>query len=198
LRVPTANLSEVQQALARGAILTDTLIYFETEVRDATPVDLAAGLRYRMLGPKDALKVEALARAAFKDYLGHYHADPNLSREAVDEVYASWAHRSCEGPPTADAIIGVEDDKEEIVGFIALKQSGELASIELNAVAPLYQRRGIYAGLIEKSIDWASKHSCCRVSVSTQLNNLSAQKVWCRHGFEPIRSYYTLHLWVSK
>lgn len=197
LRVPTSNLKGVQQALARGAILADTLVYFEAEVVETTPIALARGLVHRLLSSRDAVKVEALARAAFKDYVGHYHADSRLSREAADETYASWAHRSCGGPPTADAAIGVEDEKGEIIGFITLKRSGELASIELNAVSPAYQRRGIYAGLVGLSMNWALKHSCRRISVSTQLNNVSAQKVWCRYGFEPIRSYYTLHLWSS-
>ncbi|WP_140633005.1 GNAT family N-acetyltransferase [Methylibium rhizosphaerae] len=196
LRVPTSNLRGAQQALAEGAILADTLVYYEAAVGDPAPVTLAAGLHHRMLGPQDAQEVETLARAAFRDYVGHYHADDRLSREAADETYASWASRSCEGPPVADAVIGVEDNDGSIVGFITLRRAGELASIELNAVSPDHQRRGIYAGLVGLSMNWASQQGCRKVSVSTQLNNVSVQKVWCRFGFEPARSYYTLHLWI--
>jgi ribosomal protein S18 acetylase RimI-like enzyme len=196
LRVPATNIIGVQLALEKGAILADTLVCFEAEVGEAAPVDLDTGLRYRMLGPQDALKVAAIARLAFKDYLGHYHADSKLSREAADETYVSWAHRSCESRMVADAVIGIEDSEGEMMGFITLKQSGESASIELNAVSPRYQRRGIYAGLVRLSMYWAMQHSCRRISVSTQLNNVSVQKVWCRHGFEPASSYYTLHLWI--
>ena len=196
LRVPTTNLNGVQLALEHGAILADTLVYFEAEVVEPKPVKLYKGLRHRMLGPQDALKVAALAKLAFKDYVGHYHADPKLSREAADEAYVSWAYRSCEGRPVADAIIGIENGNDEMIGFITLKRYGELATIELNAVSPLYQRRGIYTGLVGLSMYWAAQHSCRRISVSTQLNNVSVQKVWCRYGFEPARSYYTLHLWI--
>lgn len=196
LRVPTSNLQGTQQALAHGAILADTLVYYEAEVSEPASVALAAGLHRRMLGPQDAHKVETLARAAFRDYVGHYHADAKLSREAADETYASWAYRSCEGPPVADAVIGIEDDGGNIVGFITLRQAGELALIELNAVSPAHQRRGIYAALVGLSMNWASQQGCRKVSVSTQLNNVSVQKVWCRFGFEPARSYYTLHLWI--
>ena len=135
LRVPTSNLQGAQQALARGAILTDTLVYYEAAVGEPAPVALGAGMHHRMLGRQDAEAVETLARAAFKDYVGHYHADAKLSREAADETYASWAHRSCEGPPVADAVLGIEGDGGNIVGFITLRRTGESASIELNAVS---------------------------------------------------------------
>lgn len=196
LRVPTSNLLGAQQALAKGAILADTLVYYEVAVREHDPVVLGPGLRHRILGPQEAFKVEKLARAAFRNYIGHYHADPKLSSEAADEAYASWAYRSCEGLPVANVVIGIEDDRDDIVGFITLKRSGDLASIELNAVSPLHQRRGIYAALVGLAMNWAMKEGCSRVSVSTQLNNVSVQKVWCRFGFEPIKSYHTLHLWI--
>lgn len=196
LRVPTANLKGAQQAIACGAILADTLIYYEAAVCESVSVELSLGLRYRVLGPQDAQMVEALARAAFRNYIGHYHSDDKLSPEAADETYASWAYRSCEGLPVADAVIGIEDDASVLAGFITLKRSGELASIELNAVSPDYQRRGIYAALVRLAMNWAAKQGCRKISVSTQLNNVSVQKVWCRLGYEPTRSYYTLHLWI--
>lgn len=196
LRVPTSNLKGAQQAFFRGAILADTLIYYEAALGEPVPVELALGLRYRMLGKQDAQMVEMLARTAFRNYVGHYHADSKLSSEAADETYASWAYRSCEGLPVAEAVIGIEDDASVLAGFITLKRSGELASIELNAVSPDYQRRGIYASLVRLAMNWAVKNGCRRISVSTQLNNISVQKVWCRLGYEPTRSYYTLHLWL--
>lgn len=196
LRIPTSNLLGAQQALAQGAILADTLVYYEAAVREQDDVVLGRGLRHRMLGQQEASKVEKLARSAFQNYVSHYHADPKLSREAADETYASWAYRSCEGLPVANVVIGIENDADDIVGFITLKRSGDLASIELNAVSPLHQRRGIYAALVRLAMNWAMKEGCSRVSVSTQLNNISVQKVWSRFGFEPVKSYYTLHLWI--
>jgi ribosomal protein S18 acetylase RimI-like enzyme len=196
LRVPTSNLLGAQQALAQGAILADTLVYYEAAVREQDDVVLGRGLRHRMLGPPEASKVEKLARAAFKNYVGHYHADPKLPKEAADESYASWAYRSCEGLPVANVVIGIEDDVDDIVGFIALKRHADLASIELNAVSPTHQRRGIYTALVGLAMNWAMKEGCSRISVSTQLNNVSVQKVWSRFGFEPTKSYYTLHLWI--
>lgn len=196
LRVPTSNLKGAQQAFAHGAILADTLVYYEAAVGEPVPVELTIGLRYRMLGPQDAQMVETLARAAFRNYVGHFHADDKLSRDAADETYASWAYRSCEGSPVADAVIGIEDNAGDVTGFITLKRSGELATIELNAVSPDYQRRGIYAALVGLAMNWAAKQECRKIAVSTQLNNVAVQKVWCRLGFEPTRSYYTLHLWI--
>ncbi len=197
LRVPTTNLLGAQQALAQGAILADTLIYYEAAVREQDDVVLGRGLRHRILGPQEASKVEKLARAAFQNYVGHYHADPKLSKEAADETYASWAYRSCEGLPVANVVIGIEDSVDDIVGFITLKCYADLASIELNAVSPIHQRRGIYAALVGLAMKWAMKEGCTRLSVSTQINNVSVQKVWIRFGFEPIKSFHTLHLWIS-
>lgn len=196
LRVPTTNLQGAQQALTIGAILTDTLVYYNYKVSDPVPIVLDDKLTHRLLNSQDAQKVESLAREAFRDYLGHYHADPKLSRQAADETYASWAYRSCLGFPVADAVIGIENDKSDIMGFITLKRDQQLTLIELNAVSPHYQQRGIYAALVGLAINWAVKQGCVKLSVSSQLNNISVQKVWCRLGFEPSKSFYTLHLWI--
>jgi hypothetical protein len=39
------------------------------------------------------------------------------------------------------------------------------------------------------------KQQVKRMVISTQVTNVAVQKVWCRVGFEPANSYYTLHKW---
>jgi hypothetical protein len=47
------------------------------------------------------------------------------------------------------------------------------------------------------SLQWCRSQGAQRMIISTQVVNVSMQKVWCRVGFEPSHSYYTFHKWFS-
>lgn len=197
-RVPTSEIKIVQEAQQCGALLADTLVYFEKWPTDRYDVSLPSGFSHRLAGPADADEVETIARLAFKGYFGHYHADSRLSQDAADETYASWARRSCSGAPVADAVIILQDAHTAIVGFLTVRtDSSQSFSIELNAISPRYQGQGLYPTLVQLAQNWGLETGCQRLAISTQVDNLHVQRVWCRLGLEPFKSYYTLHLWMS-
>ncbi len=199
LRTSTSDLSCVQAAQRHGALLTDTLVHFEKRPLDGGGAQLPAGFSARRAGTADAAAVEALARRAFRGYGGHYHADPRLARQAADETYASWARRSCLGAPAADAVVVVTALGGAIVGFATLKTiDADTFSIPLNGVAPEHQGRGLYGELLRLAQRWGIEQSLGRLVISTQVDNLRAQRAWCRLGFLPLRSEYTLHLWIDR
>ena len=90
------------------------------------------------------------------------------------------------------------EDGSNLAGFATLRMnSPEEGEGLLYAVAPEYQRRGVCPALMIHSLRWCRSQGAGRMLISTQLTNISMQKVWCRVGFEPSHSYYTFHKWFD-
>ena len=64
-----------------------------------------------------------VAAASFRDYFGHYHADPRLDRAKCDETYASWAERSCVDEAVASGVL-VAEHGGRVAGFLTLQARG--------------------------------------------------------------------------
>lgn len=62
--------------------------------------------------------VESIARSAFSAYIGHYHADARLDKEAVKEIYPDWSRRAMSIAGVADCVLVVED-AGLISGFVS-------------------------------------------------------------------------------
>jgi hypothetical protein len=64
----------------------DTLVYYRCYlVKKSLPDRNSVLIRYCV--PADVERGHQIAREAFQDYHGHYHADPRLDRAACDDVY---------------------------------------------------------------------------------------------------------------
>lgn len=196
-RCPTAELAQVQQLEAAGAFLTDTLVYFNKRHIGAAAVELPEGYASRLANAADSEAVGALAGLTFAGYLGHYHADPRLDPRQADQVYLEWAAKSCANPAVADAVLLIEGGGE-IAAFATLKVHGprEFEGV-LFGVHPGHQGKRLYHALMQLAQNWACERDIAHMLVSTQVTNLSVQKVWCRQGFEPMKSYYTFHKWFT-
>lgn len=196
-RLAAGDLDTAQKAEARGFFLTDTLVYYKFDLATKkVPVD-ASDVLVRLFRPEDTERVRRIGTAAFKGYMGHYHADRRLGRQQCDETYVSWAERSCVPGVAADAVV-VAELNGELAGFGTLRMNSPQESEGLLfAVAPEFQRRGVCRALMIGSLDWSRQHSASRMIISTQVTNVAMQKVWCRAGFEPSHSYYTFHKWFT-
>lgn len=198
-RCPSLLVSQIQRLEAADFFIADTLVYYTNAVLAAPPADARDVIVVRQSSADDAVAVKDVAAKAFEGYYGHYHADARLSRAACDAVYADWAYNSCVDAQYADTVLlAQEEDNVAILAFITLKaRSADLLEIVLNAVDPAHQGRGLYARLVAEAKRWAVAKGFSRLTVSTQLPNIAVQKVWCRQGFEPSQSLYTLHRWFD-
>jgi GNAT superfamily N-acetyltransferase len=194
-RCAAHDLSAAQALERAGAVLTDTLVYYSRKLDEPIPGDVGDTTIRTVDRRAEAPAVVAVATAAFAGYIGHYHADARLERDACDAVYASWAERSVLDAAVADEVLIAEVDGT-IVGFLTLRRnSAEQAEVVLNAVTPSAQGRGIYRSLVVRALRWAHDAGADEVIVSTQLQNVAAQKVWVRVGFEPAYGVLTFHRW---
>lgn len=196
-RCDAADVAAAQALEAAGGFLTDTLVYYARTLADAPePVEHGAP-PVRPVRPGEEGTVEAVAAAAFRGYLGHYHADPRLDRAACDAVYTSWALRSCRLREVADEVLVAERDGR-IVGFATLKLNGpEEGEGILFGVAPEAQGLGVYRALMVNGLAWCRAKGARRMVVSTQITNAAVQRVWTRLGFELRHAVYTFHAWFD-
>lgn len=198
-RCASESLAQVQRMERRGFYLTDTLVYFQKKQVAPCGVALPAGYALRFAEPRDAPLLQAVAARAFEGYAGHYHADPRLDPSRCDEVYSSWAANSCSGQPFCDAVLLITSGSpDHVAAFATLARLNDL-SFEgiLFGVDPSHQGKGLYAQLMERSQQWGLDQGLVRMVVSTQVTNVAVQKAWCRQGFEPSGSTYTLHKWLT-
>lgn len=197
-RCATSDLVAAQNMEMNGFLLMDTLIYYRFDLsKRAIPEDKGQSL-VRLLQPEDKEQIRIVAAAAFKGYMGHYHADRRLDRRRCDEAYTSWAERSCI-PNTAADVVLVAEQNGKVAGFGTLRvNSPQEVEGLLFAVAPECQGRGVCRALMIRSLEWSRSRVAHRMVISTQITNVSMQKVWCRVGFEPSHSYYTFHKWFDR
>lgn len=196
-RCAARELSLVQQMESHGFQLMDTLVYYAFDLTKKQIPEGCDAFAVRAMRSDDKDRVRALAAAAFQGYIGHYHADPRLDRQKCDETYASWAERSVTSKSAADEVL-VAEEGSNVAAFATLRlNSPDEGEGLLYAVAPEYQRRGVCPALMVHSLRWCRAQGAGRMLISTQLTNVSMQKVWCRVGFEPSHSYYTFHKWFD-
>jgi len=197
-RCATTDLAVAQSMEGQGFSLMDTLLYYRFDLTKREIPEDSGEFLVRRLQPGDEEQVRMVAAAAFRGYMGHYHADSRLDRRLCDEAYISWAERSCTPTTAADEVVIAEHDGK-VVGFATLRlNSPQEVEGLLFAVAPEFQGRGICRSFMICSLEWARSQGAHQMIISTQVGNISMQKVWCRVGFEPSRSYYTFHKWFNE
>lgn len=195
-RCAAEDLAAAQAMEEAGGRLMDTLVYWSRPLDRPLPPE-GPPATVRPLRPGEAPEVARVAAGAFRNYFGHYHADPRLDRARADEAYMSWAERSCTEPTVASKVL-VAEHEGRIGGFLTLLPRGaDELEIVLNGVDPALQRHGIYRGLVLGALHEARAARVRALVVSTQLINLGVQKTWARLGFELSRSYLTFHLWFD-
>lgn len=192
-RCPVTALDATHALERAGFLLMDTLVYYTGKAARFVEAPVVPGVTLRPFAPADLGALEAVARIGFTSYAGHYHADPRLDAATATEGYVDWLRRSTDA--AAVSVIVAELDGRP-VGFLTLRH-GEPADIELNAVAPEARGRGIYDGLVKAAGRLARERGSTSITVSTQINNFTPQRVWTRNGLQPDRAFYTFHGWLD-
>ncbi len=196
LKIECGDHPLIHAAEANDFRLMDTIVYYERTLCGSLPeLPVADDGSIRDALPADAEGVGDIARAAFANYLGHFHADPRLDGAAADAVYIDWAQNSVTPRSEGDRA-RVLQSQDRLAGFLTTKRnSASEIEIVLNAVHPDLQRRGYYERLLHDSLVTGREAGADRVVVSTQLNNFRVQRVWSKLGFRLASARHTFHKW---
>lgn len=181
----------------QGAKLMDVHVkYARSLPYDGPDVEIGPSLAIREAAPDDVSEIVDLARDSFAGYIGHYHADPRLDSRDADEVYASWARRSCTETDVADAVF-IARSQDLVVGFSTVKLHGRVARGVLDAVDAASRGQGVYSALNLRRMRWAFEQGAEKMVVETHLGNFGAQAGLSRLGFTLRDAEYTFHLWIN-
>jgi ribosomal protein S18 acetylase RimI-like enzyme len=185
-------------ALGKSAFeLMDTLVYYKRDLA-RSPVVNPGESSVRMLQAGEEPQVEAIARASFRDYSGHYHADPRLDRTACTEVYASWARSLCDQKQSSGFVLAAPGPGG-LVGFGGFRRAphdqGELL---LGAVSSAARGAGLYGRLTLAGMFRLQSMGATEFVTSTYLGNWAAQASWVAIGLHPSSAYHTFHRWFDR
>ncbi|MEU1406266.1 ribosomal protein S18-alanine N-acetyltransferase [Streptomyces sp. NPDC005728] len=104
-----------------------------------------------------------------------------------------WSELSHSRGPEATRRYLVAEDADRIVGYAGLAAAGELADVQTIAVSRGLQGTGLGARLLAELLKAATAFECAEVMLECRVDNIRAQKLYERFGFEPIgfrRGYY--------
>ncbi|MDD4614111.1 MAG: hypothetical protein PHI40_01710 [Caldisericia bacterium] len=139
--------------------------------------------------PSTKTMLRKITEESFQNYESHYSLSP-LLRPLSAEVYIEWIDTLSRADNSA---IYTHMDSSTVTGFIATVDSLSSTDIVLNAVSPHFRQRGIYEVLCKHVLHDSFQKSVSVVTVSTQIHNLSVQKVWQKLHFQPFHVFDLYH-----
>jgi ribosomal protein S18 acetylase RimI-like enzyme len=184
-RVPAAAAG-LQAALAgAGFRAIERLVTLERtlEAGEAWPAGVRRG------DPADAEPCAAIARTTFRH--DRFHADPQIEPAVADALKARWVLNAFAG--RADCCL-VAGEPGQVTGFNLCLRTGDLAVIDLIAVAADAQGRGIGRSLVAASLAHYAAAGAARLRVGTQATNVASLALYRRAGFVPVAEAVTFHL----
>ncbi|MFJ9725189.1 ribosomal protein S18-alanine N-acetyltransferase [Streptomyces sp. NPDC101209] len=104
-----------------------------------------------------------------------------------------WSELAHARGPEATRRYVVAEDAERIVGYAGLASSGDLADIQTIAVRRDHWGTGLGGLLLTELLRAATSFECAEVMLECRIDNVRAQKLYERFGFEAIgfrRGYY--------
>jgi len=195
VRCPAEQTAAAQALEGEGMRLMDTLVFFSRALGDWSPEPMPYGISTRVLGSAEIDIARSIAEEGFRDYAGHYHADPRLNPKQSDAVYVDWSLKLCRSTEESSMTLLALVDGEP-VGYMAFRlRRGQEGEAVLGAVLERSRRRGVYRALLGDGITWMRSRGAEAVMVSSQIANIGVQRVWTRMGFEPHHFLYTFHGW---
>ncbi|MFF4035206.1 ribosomal protein S18-alanine N-acetyltransferase [Streptomyces sviceus] len=104
-----------------------------------------------------------------------------------------WSELAHSRGPGATRRFVVAEEGGRIVGYAGLASAGELADVQTIAVARDHWGTGLGATLLTELLRAATAFECAEVMLECRIDNIRAQKLYERFGFEAIgfrRGYY--------
>ncbi|MEK9673577.1 MAG: N-acetyltransferase [Rhodospirillaceae bacterium] len=185
-RIPEDWEQPKSALMAAGFYPVETLVTFQQARRPGDP----SGTLIELGGPGDVDDCADLAIDAFT--YDRLHRDENVPDAIADAVRREWVKNDLSGRAAAPLIARADS---RIAGFNFCLARGSVAVIDLIAVAPGFQRRGIARGLIEAAFAHFGD-AIDGIQVGTQADNVASVKLYQAAGFQELRRETTLH-WVN-
>lgn len=188
------DFSTTNSILRAGGIMTDVLLTFHKNVANEGSADNHCAIsKIRDARKEDSQAIGDLARRVFRN--SHFHSDSRLSLS--DDLYVKWSLNSLNG--MADNVL-IAEENNVLCGFITCNVKRPLSDVEygvidLIAVDPRYQKKGIGLLLLNETLRLFPSQTC--FYIGTQATNIPAVRLYEKAGFRLVESDATLHFWVT-
>lgn len=184
-RIDSSQRRIIDLLSAFGFVQVETLITLETDIIGG---DVPS--RIRPGSVDDADSCASIARQAFS--FDRFHVDRRIDPVFAGALKEAWVRNGLAGRADASFIAtGAEDGA--IAGFILTLRREMISIIDLVAVAPSAQGRGIGRDLIAAVSAHAARSGATRLRVGTQSANQASLRLYRAAGFRPVAEKATLH-----
>lgn len=180
--VECSKLEWINLLARNGFMVPDIRVVLQKALMPGNP---AAAIE--LADPKDGERIAELTEQVIG--LSRFYADPNFDKTKVRQMFGIWARNTVQ---RGSAVI--HRLNENIGGYVGCQVNQADGIIELVAVSPDCQGRGVGKIAVEKACLWLASQGCSRASVATQAANLSALHLYEKCGFQ-IR---TISVWFHK
>jgi len=185
-----------------GTILDYCVDYRSTPFSSITEPKKIEDIIIRFAKPEDEKELEDLAKAAFKNHFGRYHADPHFTIDQATEVYVEWVRSSLRG--YADYFVLAEIEGR-IAGLSVWKKTSQaeeklpikISHCSIAAVHPDFFGRGLFTKLTYEGMKLFSGKTDI-IEAPTHINNYAAQRGCTRLNLQICDARHSFHKWLDQ
>ncbi|GLF89263.1 spore coat polysaccharide biosynthesis protein SpsD [Bacillus safensis] len=146
-----------------------------------------------LLDEKEYDEAVSLAHQAFVK--SRYALDPFLDQNAVQHFYQEWMRNNLLGRADINLAAKVND---EVVGLIQGMTKGDEMALELFAIRPDTQGKGIGKKLFMAMMNASYERGHRFISAGTQMHNTIAIQLYEKMGFRTTNAFLYYHVWPKK
>lgn len=123
-----------------------------------------------------------------------FRSDNRFPVGSYERLYSCWIEQSVKQGMASEVFCYMEDDVPR--GMVTLNRKADTGTIGLVAIHENYQHRGIGYSMMRHVIRYAQEYDCSKLSVTTQLENVSACKLYEKVGFQVESVTDVWHWWL--
>ncbi len=181
VKIPESEPHQSETLEAAGFTRVETLLTYEKQPSGNGIADP----HLREARPTDRERVKQIAGCSFR--FSRFHVDPGFGQGAGDRIKEAWAENFFRGV-RGDRML-VAEESGNLAGFILLLEKPEGAVVDLIAVDPAFQGKGVGTALL-----LGAEAKGRRISAGTQQANLASCRLYQKCGYTVEKSECVFHL----
>lgn len=198
LRIPSNKQNQLYKIERKGFpyLVADSLVYYKALLSDIEVRKIKNNeIEYIVAEQSHRNTLCQLVLEIFNDYTNHYFSNPYIQKQSIIEGYQEWAMNNItyNNPNTITFLIKRDN---HFIGFACCSFNLEKKECEgiLYGVINKESGKGLYSDLIKYTQNYFKKLGYLTMKVSTQIHNITVQKVWTKEGFFLTETFITVHV----
>ena len=179
-KVRKTDTELIQVLRSAGFYLVETLLTFVKKPSEDGVLDS----RLREARASDCERVKQIAESSFR--FSRFHADPKFDSALANRIKAAWAENFFQGQRGHRMLVA--EERGHLCGFILLVEKPETTAVDLIAVDPAFQGRGVGQALLS-----AAERKGRRIFAGTQKANATSCRMYQKCGYTVDKSESVLH-----